>query len=77
MQTFTIEEVLQIIKNVGCDKECGACMEVAFCGASGFKHSCVKYKINSCEHCGVILTKSLFGGLIGHHLNRCPTPVPY
>lgn len=40
--TFTLDEVLTILRNVGSDVECGTCMEIAFTGgSSGHPHTCV------------------------------------
>jgi len=40
MKNFTDEEVVQILKNVGVDVDCGACMEVAFTGTTTNTHTC-------------------------------------
>ncbi len=37
---FTLEEVLQILRNSGLDTKCGACMEVAFTGSTQAEHEC-------------------------------------
>jgi hypothetical protein len=38
--TFTLDEMLQALRNVGVDVKCGACIERAFTGATGHTHSC-------------------------------------
>lgn len=43
--TYTLQEVLTILKNSGVDVKCGACMEVAFTGQTTSKHSCVHGEI--------------------------------
>lgn len=37
---FSLDEVLQILKNAGVDVTCGACAEVAFTGATLATHTC-------------------------------------
>ncbi|MGH9966566.1 MAG: Lar family restriction alleviation protein [Pyrinomonadaceae bacterium] len=37
---FSVEEVLQILRNVCVDVECGACCEIAFTGITIHAHSC-------------------------------------
>lgn len=37
---WTTPEVLQMFTNLGCDVRCGACMEVAFTGATTNLHNC-------------------------------------
>jgi hypothetical protein len=37
---FTIPEVLQVLKNLGHDVDCGACMEIAFTGSTTNEHTC-------------------------------------
>jgi hypothetical protein len=39
--TFSLDEVLQILKNAGVDVTCGACMEVAFTGTTFSTHTCL------------------------------------
>ncbi len=38
--TFTLEEVILILKNMGLDDSCPACMETAFCGSTSAMHEC-------------------------------------
>jgi hypothetical protein len=38
--SFSMEEVLVVLRNVGVDVECGACVEVAMTGASMGTHAC-------------------------------------
>mgnify|MGYP001596743500 CR=1 FL=1 len=40
--TFTLDEVLQVLENVGVDVSCGACAECAFTGSSFSSHTCKK-----------------------------------
>lgn len=50
-QQFTLEQVEEILKNMGHDITCGSCMEVAFTGGgSGYDHTCKPIKV--CEDCG-------------------------
>lgn len=44
--TFTEQEVLTILRNMGHDVECGACMAIAFTGVGlpGDKHTCENRK---------------------------------
>lgn len=37
---FSHEDVIRILKNVGEDVECGACMEIAFTGVTTNQHEC-------------------------------------
>jgi hypothetical protein len=39
-QTFTLEQVIQILQNSGIDTTCPACADVAFTGSTTAKHSC-------------------------------------
>lgn len=39
-QTFSLEEVIKILTNLGVDTSCGACMEVAFTGVTTNSHTC-------------------------------------
>jgi hypothetical protein len=41
-QTFTLDEVLRMFRNLGHDTECGACMGTAFTGHTFSGHSCGK-----------------------------------
>lgn len=45
-QVFTLAEVLQILKNMGHDVECGACMAIAFTnvGLPHDEHTCEELK---------------------------------
>ena len=36
--TYSLEQVLQILRNVGTDSKCGACMEIAFTGSTISEH---------------------------------------
>lgn len=38
---FTLADVLKILRNVGMDITCGACMEVAFCNVTTAQHTCM------------------------------------
>jgi hypothetical protein len=38
--SFTIPDVLQVLKNLGIDVECGACMETAFTNLTTHQHTC-------------------------------------
>jgi hypothetical protein len=38
--SYSLEDVLQILRNVGADTKCGACMEIAFTGMTAAKHEC-------------------------------------
>lgn len=56
-KTFSHEEVLQILRNVGVDTECGACMCQAFTGSNGYAHTCGKTNdlvitVSEAEPCG-------------------------
>lgn len=37
---YSLEQVLQILRNTGVDTKCGACMEISFTGATLAKHEC-------------------------------------
>ena len=76
MKNYTLDEVFQILENIGYDVECAACVEIAFTGVTTDGHSCPKFKISYCKGCGVILTKDVLGGLQGHHRQGCPE-TPY
>lgn len=39
-ERFTLEEVIQVLRNMGVDVACGACMEVVFTGVTLAEHSC-------------------------------------
>lgn len=39
---FTIEEVLQMFRNLGIDDECGTCMSIAFTNFGTGEHTCQK-----------------------------------
>jgi hypothetical protein len=39
---YALDEVLMILKNMGVDTECGACMCQAFTGSNGYAHTCGK-----------------------------------
>lgn len=41
-KAWSEEDVLQILRNVGVDVECGACMCQAFTGSNGYEHTCGK-----------------------------------
>jgi hypothetical protein len=41
-KVWSDEEVCQILRNVGVDTECGACMCQAFTGSNGYEHTCGK-----------------------------------
>lgn len=41
-KVWSEEAVLQILRNVGVDVECGACMCQAFTGSNGYEHTCGK-----------------------------------
>ena len=49
--TFSLDEVLQILKNAGVDVTCGACMELAFTGTTLAAHTC------SAENVGEVTTE--------------------
>ncbi|HYX21481.1 MAG TPA: hypothetical protein VFA98_11610 [Thermoanaerobaculia bacterium] len=56
-KAFDHEEVLQILRNVGVDTECGACMCQAFTGSNGYPHACGKESglvitVSKAEPCG-------------------------
>ena len=38
--SFTLSNVLQILKNLGHDTDCGACMGIAFTGMCFEEHTC-------------------------------------
>ena len=40
MIQFSLDDVLQILKNVGVDPECGACAMIAFTGYGLARHTC-------------------------------------
>lgn len=42
LMSFSMQQVLQILKNMGHDTECGACMEMAFTGVTTNAHTCSK-----------------------------------
>jgi hypothetical protein len=39
---FSTDDVLVILRNVGVDTSCGACMCQAFTGSNGYEHTCGK-----------------------------------
>lgn len=41
-EDLTNDQIIQALKNVGIDVECGACMEVAFTGVTQAEHTCKK-----------------------------------
>lgn len=49
VQRFTLEQVEEILTNMGHDVTCGTCMEIAFTGGgSGHEHTCNKKICNIC-----------------------------
>ena len=35
---YSVEDVMQIMRNLGIDPRCGACAEIAFCGSTSAVH---------------------------------------
>ena len=38
--TYSLADVLQVLRNVGIDVNCGACVETALCGLTQAPHDC-------------------------------------
>jgi hypothetical protein len=49
--TFSIEEVLLMLRNMKIDTECGACVETAFCGGTSLWHT----HIQNAELCSTVM----------------------
>jgi hypothetical protein len=47
--TYDLDEVLQILKNVGADISCGECCCIAFTGMSTTRHTCKDSNNELCE----------------------------
>ncbi len=61
---FTDGEVISMLRNSGVDVDCGACMEVAFTGATTNVHSCAQ---RTTEKAAVVAARSIF-----LEVARCP-----
>jgi hypothetical protein len=53
------EEVTALLKNVGVDTECGACLEVAFTGGNSVAHTCKKLGTFSTDLANEILNRAM------------------
>ena len=70
MTTYTREEVFQILRNLGHDVECGACMSVAFTGVNIHAHTCEDGRAMP----DVVIETSLPGESEAEFMARCGLP---